>query len=287
MPANLGSTAASLRLGSTQPYALRLGSTHIWSPPLEVSGLHSWYDFSDSGTMTLASGKISQITDKSGNGRHLTQGTDAARPTLTANAQNGKSGATFAGSQWLQAATAADWKFLHYGTDHSMLFVVTKTDGTGIQDNYEVLGTGQPGGGAGALGVSLIWYGGDTLVESATHTPNGTANYANTMPDPLFGGTHAYCVISHPAASSGDDRLALAWQGDQDAADDSTSYDQSPANADPGSPMTLGRAGAGGGYAALLSGRIYDVLVYRRSTAFTSAERAKVFAYLVSKWGLT
>lgn len=49
-----------------------------------------WWDASDASTITEVSGKVSQLNDKSGNGNHLIQGTDAVRP-LTGVSMNGVS----------------------------------------------------------------------------------------------------------------------------------------------------------------------------------------------------
>lgn len=51
-----------------------------WTPA-GLSGLAAWYDASDASTITDAGGgAVSAWNDKSGNARHLTQGTPAARP---------------------------------------------------------------------------------------------------------------------------------------------------------------------------------------------------------------
>lgn len=59
----------------------------LWTPALTTTDL--WLDAADPATITLVSGKSSQWDDKSGNARHATQGTDAARPTLKSAHQNG------------------------------------------------------------------------------------------------------------------------------------------------------------------------------------------------------
>ena len=51
------------------------------SPPSAFSELSAWWDFSDAANVTLEdNGRISQVSDKSGNALHLTQTTDARRP---------------------------------------------------------------------------------------------------------------------------------------------------------------------------------------------------------------
>lgn len=65
--------------------------------PNQVSGLEVWYDVNDFSTITQISGVVSQINDKSGNSRHATQATDAARPAYETNVQNGKPALKFDG----------------------------------------------------------------------------------------------------------------------------------------------------------------------------------------------
>lgn len=57
--------------------------------PASISNLENWYDCSDTATMTLSGSDITQLNDKSGNARHLTQGTTSKSPDDTASCQNG------------------------------------------------------------------------------------------------------------------------------------------------------------------------------------------------------
>jgi hypothetical protein len=59
----------------------------LWTPAFTNTTL--WLDASDSNTLTIVSGAVSEWRDKSGNDRHATQATSGARPTLKANQQNG------------------------------------------------------------------------------------------------------------------------------------------------------------------------------------------------------
>lgn len=83
-------------------------ATSQWSPLL-LTSLAGWYDASQAAGVVESGGSISQLTDLSGNSRHLVQGTAAKRPTLTASGQNGLNVATFDGtddfllwSSWVQ-----------------------------------------------------------------------------------------------------------------------------------------------------------------------------------------
>jgi hypothetical protein len=90
--------------------------------PKSIAGLSAWWDFSDSAQITLNSGNISQILDKSNAGRTASQGTASSQPARITSAQNGLSMARFDGSN----------DHLTYGTDlftftgAATIFVVCK-----------------------------------------------------------------------------------------------------------------------------------------------------------------
>jgi hypothetical protein len=56
--------------------------------PIEL-GVHAWWDAADQATITDIAGKVTQWSDKSGNGYHLTQSTDASRPVTEVGTRNG------------------------------------------------------------------------------------------------------------------------------------------------------------------------------------------------------
>lgn len=58
--------------------------------PKSIAGLFAWYDASDSASITLNGSNISQINDKSGNGRNLTQSTATLQPARLASGINGR-----------------------------------------------------------------------------------------------------------------------------------------------------------------------------------------------------
>ncbi len=72
------------------------GALGTWVPST-VSGLTLWFDYSNSSSITLVSGAISQANDLSGQNLHITQSTAANRPTLVTADQNGLDVASFDG----------------------------------------------------------------------------------------------------------------------------------------------------------------------------------------------
>ena len=54
----------------------------VWSP-LALTSLTGWYDVSQAAGVVSSGGTISQLSDLSGNSRHLTQATSAKRLALS------------------------------------------------------------------------------------------------------------------------------------------------------------------------------------------------------------
>lgn len=96
--------------GVTSPYADSglASATYEWQvfgvvgapwDPSSVSPF-AWYDFSDSGSVTLSGSNITAVTDQSGNGNTISQGTGGNQPTYT-NTVNGLNVGTFGSNKWL------------------------------------------------------------------------------------------------------------------------------------------------------------------------------------------
>lgn len=91
------------RKGLYQPRLTTAAAVASWSPA-QLTNPVSWYDASDTATITASSNAVSQWNDKIGT-NHLTQGTGANQPT-TGSTINGKNVVTFNGtSHWMQKLT--------------------------------------------------------------------------------------------------------------------------------------------------------------------------------------
>jgi len=115
----------------------------LWSPALLRTAL--WLDAADLSTISAGTG-VSELRDKSGNGRHFTQGTVGTQPTLTPSGLNGLNVLSYNGSQWLTSVnTAATWNFLH-NTNGQSVFAVWKA-GNSSDPNaiYTLLGNNAAG----------------------------------------------------------------------------------------------------------------------------------------------
>ena len=67
-----------------------------------------WLDASDTATITASSGSVSQWSDKSGNGRHVTQATAANQPTTGTRTQNALNVLDFDGGDFLNGGDILD-----------------------------------------------------------------------------------------------------------------------------------------------------------------------------------
>lgn len=76
-----------------------------------------WLDTTDADTITLVSGVVSELRDKSGNNRHFSQGSASLRPVVTAGGLNGLDIITFASGKYL---SAADW----LGTSGHYIYII-------------------------------------------------------------------------------------------------------------------------------------------------------------------
>ena len=66
--------------------------------PKQIAGCSHWFDATDSSTITLSSGSLTQWNDKSGNGRNLTAVSGFANATVSSRYQNGLNVFNFSGN---------------------------------------------------------------------------------------------------------------------------------------------------------------------------------------------
>jgi hypothetical protein len=69
--------------------------SQVMLPPTVVPYLAAWWDAADDSTVTLNSGNVSQLRDKSGLGNHLSQATANNQPLYGRGAINGRNALTF------------------------------------------------------------------------------------------------------------------------------------------------------------------------------------------------
>lgn len=262
-------------------------------PVAGVRGIYSHWDFNDYSTLTTNGNYISAIRDKSGNGKHLTQPTAGNQPyRYDAYFGNGSGVAQFSGNQWLGASRAADWQFLHTGSDASLVACIINPYGT-WQNNFSILGTDNS---AAYPGVHFYWLGGDTTAGAMTGSPLGVANVNECFPSPFFDVPQVVWFESRPFESDPSLRLNSGFRtytSSWDSGDTYGDYNYTYSDQDPSGvaayPLALARPGLrsiAGWWFTMFNGDIGEVLIYRRPKPFTTAERTLIATYLENKWGL-
>ena len=86
---------ANTYTGATHGHA---GTLRLGTNPSIPSRRGVWIDASDAASLTVSNGYVSQWNDKSGSGRHLTQGTAANQPSYGPLSMNGYSTVRFDGN---------------------------------------------------------------------------------------------------------------------------------------------------------------------------------------------
>lgn len=107
-------------------------------PTLPVTAnLTGYWDASNSSSVTLSSGKVSQLNDLSGNGRHMVQATGANQPTYATAVKNGLNAMQFSGSQFMEPSST-------WSQTDCTLFIVVKFDSSATMiatgyTNYKIM----------------------------------------------------------------------------------------------------------------------------------------------------
>lgn len=238
--------------------------------PASLTNLLAWYDFSDTsrmftsnaGTGAVTSGSaVGYVTDRSGNGWHLTQATANNRPTFTG---------TIGGVNCLQfdgtndsLATSSAWPLSGDAT-WTLFAVYNRTSAT--------LG-GLFSWGAGSFGTATL----RTINTCLFQLGSGTSNTNYSLNVESTGTSYALCA-QKPTGLANWIRL----------------YRNGPVAALIGSnagvfATSIATGAFSAGYSVNLNnyfaGQIGEFIFYNRE--LTTAERASVFGYLGAKWGIT
>ena len=104
----------------------------VWTPAALGSSLALWLDAEDASTITLNGGNISQWNDKSGNGRHVAQGTATLQPAYIPTATNNKPAVRFDGTDdVVNAVSPSNWWLSAIGAGAFSLFHLFRSSNSG------------------------------------------------------------------------------------------------------------------------------------------------------------
>ena len=251
-----------------------------WSPT-DLPDLEAWWDASDTASIIASAGDVSQLNDKSGNGRHLSQATAALQPRTGDSTRNGLNVLDF-DADWLQAATAAPWKFLHDGTKHHVFGVFRPANVESPEVRYAMMGTVWSGSDVGAFVTyddrmapeipnrlqHLVAAGGAGLV--------AFQSVAGVLPGATWS---LWQVRADPSNATEADR-SFVTVGDGMTYNEN-SYSATPASADPTAPLKLGGSAES---PELYVGKFAELFMC--SAELTSGQVADAVEYLQAKWDL-
>lgn len=223
--------------------------------PASLTNMAGWYDASDSSSVTLSSGKVSQINDLSGNARHMVQATSAQQPTYTTGARNSLNVMTFNGVENMAPSGT-------FSPTYLTMFIVVKNefnDRTATNWNSEQLNL-QNGDQASNIYAFQLGTGGSNYYYWADGATNGAWHYFS-ITRPLTG--------TNPTATID---AGGSWSNTR------VSGNTIPA-------LSTGRLGIGRRYdtAQPMYGQIGEIILY--SDIKNATDIGKVNTYLAAKWG--
>lgn len=237
-----------------------------------------WLDASDAGSVTLNSGNVSQINDKSGNGRHFTQGSAGSQPAYLLANKNGLNVISFDGvDDTLMGATASDFTFLHDGTNW-LLAAVWDPGTAGVRGMI-----GNQNGGDTA-GLALYQTAGNNVLVRITSPLGGncvSATFANGMPNSAFSvNTFLVDPDNATAASRSSSFLNAGSASTTNASSAATNTTAATRK------LAVGSLSASGSvYGNGCNGRIAELIIVAGANA-TEGNRTILRDYLNAKWAV-
>lgn len=219
------------------------------------AGLQLWLDFADASSITLSGSNISQINDKSGNGFHGSQSTDANRPgQATVNGLNcgdWGSGANSKGLRYQPGGTSNNWR---------EVAIVGVWDGGGSTfPTFNGLFTGSDSTGTQS-GVGLIGQ-------------NAAATwYEINGPDLAFNSWATTVLLNGTTTATAFDTIKTVF---------CVQFRRSSNLGVNGYMLGMDRVNASRGW----RGKICEVVAY--NAELSSGDRSDLRTYLNAKWGIT
>ena len=239
--------------------------------PATPAGLYAWYDASDTATITVTSGSVTQWSDKSGGGHHLAQSAGSTAPVSGTRSQNGLNMIDFDGTN--------DYLFRHgsisFPRDTWTVFAVLVGDATTDNKRFCAIHTSGTGsGGWDFAGNGIIPFHAGTSANILTSTTASVdASLTGTGATPV----DVYTV--RKAAGTGSGNLVL-MRGLGVATGTATTTMSGGAN------LTHFTVGAGwiGGVAEYVNGAFGELIFY--GATLSDSDRDAVIGYLKTKWGV-
>jgi hypothetical protein len=268
-----------------------VSGTPFFVPVPTISGLQLWLDASDAstlydatsgGSLVVADGGVARWEDKSGNVRHMTQGTAGSRPLRKTAIQGGKDVLRFDGSDdSLSVPNSTEtFKFLH-STD-STVFVVFQRPTAG---NYRpVLNTYDTS--SVNIGFALYVANGseinDRVVALIANGINSSEVSNNNSGNGfLSDGFSVLSVISKPTNGTVSTRSSLRSNGGPAATNNTNTGTISTSNSTYGLTICRDQYAPSQTFTGT---DIAEIIIY--NTALSDTDRTAIESYLMAKWGI-
>jgi hypothetical protein len=269
--------------------------------PAEIPGLHSWWDAADAASVTLDSGRVSQLSDKSGNARHLTNTTSGStQPSYVTEARNGLNVARFAAASVQRLSvpsSTATYKFLHDGTpcwwiavckfgtvaNPGVAYTLFSTAAASAQIGTVVQYSDDPSyavNNGASFAVNRAVQGSFT---ATTANPSGSQilpSYQSVFPANTTLVTDCLFDVGNAVAS---ERIALSVNGGTAIKGNTRAFAPSTANATYN--LSIGSFFYLGSFYDGLQGDLCELMFFSQRP--TDAARDLIRRYLGAKWGVT
>ena len=227
--------------------------------PKQIAGCSHWFDATDSSTITLSSGSLTQWNDKSGNGRNLTAVAGFANATVSSGYQNGLNVFNFSGNGLYRTALGN----VSYPLE-VYIIVALKS----LTTHVDVLGMGD---------TSVDNFNSLTFSESAARRWHNGSSFGNRQTISTSDETSLSFLLIQWSIANGN--YLLRRNGTQLIQASQTYSFSSPST----SAFQIGYRHTNTN-AANFSGYIGEIVVFNNQIGAT--DRQNVESYLTQKWGL-
>jgi len=269
---------------------------HSTFDPRRIPGLHSWWDAADAASVTLDSGRVSQLSDKSGNGRHLTNTTSGStQPSYVTGGRNGLNVARFAAASVQRLSvpsSTATYRFLHNGTQCYWIAVSSYGASSNPATLNTLFGTMSPSTSnvgwwyafedRSGIGNNAINYnvGNGGGIENVAFANNGSvvaSSLQNIITPQTVTIQEALMDVSNATVTN---RVTFRINGDSSIAFNSAAGSASTANAT--GSLTVGATSSN---TLPMTGDVCELMLFDQQP--TAAARDLIRRYLGAKWGVT
>ena len=243
-----------------------------------------WLDAADAGTIFASGSEVTQINDKSGNGRNFTS-TSGTRPSTGIATLNSKNILSFDADFLTSASAASTWKFLHDSTGSSVFAIVKFGASSNPDAAYSLMGTN----GFSSLNTGLTISYDDRVSQSrnnsilifATLSQVGLFVLNNLAQDSVTpNNVQIISALTDPGNATAANRSIIRVNAGSELKNSIANSTSSTDN--PTFTLQIGSTGAS---TAPLTGELAEIICI--SGIASTTNRQRIEGYLAHKWGLT